>query len=866
MQPHLGNRLKYHRQLNGMTQEQMAGALNVTKQHLGRVERGSSYPSLELVEKACRLLDLAPASLFLFETDPGTNCPLSVNVPGATATSLVSGHAVWFIDPRTGKNTWSTALARLLGCSPSQRPSLKAFLTHVHAKDQKAFAAFYKSVRRGGRPQRCLQCRIMRKGEERLIHVFAGLQPDGTSGKGLACLTIMDVTEWQAFQHQLLSTRKQLEGIVHERTKALAQAVERAQHELELRTAAQEEACRKSDHLERLFTAIPAILYSFVPGVGGTALYSRHVRKILGYSREDLAEDPMLWNNSIHPEDKPRVDEAIQQGLRGSTISLEYRIRTKSGQWRWLHDQARLTHDEQGHSFFSGVALDISERKGIEDELAKTREALLAHSEQRYRRSNEIVFRYDLEPNRGFAYVSPSVATITGYTPEEHYADPDLGRKIVHPEDRALLAGIIQNDAWERQTVAIRWIKKDGQVVWTEQVIVSVRDDQGRRVALEGFVRDVTAAKQAEEEQRILLARYRALFENSSEGVFLHDLDGNILDANQAILDMFGYDLDEIRAMHPTRLVHPDDVQDVQARFQDILELKTTTAEHRCLRKYGSEFIALIRGKVVHDRLIQGILRDVTRERQQAKELMQAKQAAEAATRSKSEFLANLSHELRTPLNGIIGMMHLLRTTPLDAEQSEYIAPAIASSDRLVRLLDDLIDMARIEADMMEIHPEAFNVRELRSFVLDLFTLTARQKNILLSCSVDPSMPMMLSGDIKRVRQILFNLVGNALKFIESGSVRLDMVYLPPGASTPSRVLFSVSDTGMGMPDEIVQRMFLPFVQADGSGARKFQGAGLGLAIVKRLVDLMSGNISIESCPGKGTTIHVVLPFQTPAS
>lgn len=615
LQPHLGNRLKYHRQLNGMTQEQMAGALNISKQHLGRVERGTSYPSLELLEHACRLLDLAPASLFLFESDPGTDCSLPMNDPGTRATSLVSGHAVWFIDQRTGQNTWSTSLARLLGCSPSQRPSLMTFLTHVHAKDQKAFAAFYKSARHGGRPRRCLHCRIMRKGEERQVHVFAGLQPSDTPGKGLTCLTIVDVTEWQALQHQLMSTRKQLEGIVHERTKALAQAVERAQHELELRTAAQEEACRKSDHLERLFTAIPAIFYSFTPGVGGTELYSPHVRKILGYSRDDLAEDPMLWNNSIHPEDKPRVDEAIQQGLRGSTISLEYRIRTKSGQWRWLYDQARLTHDEQGRPFFSGVALDISERKGIEDELAKTREALLENSGQRYRRSNEMVFRYDLEPQRGFAFISPSVAKITGYSPEEHYADPDLILKIVHPEDRAMLQSILVNDLG-RQSISLRWFSKVGRVIWTEQVVVPVHDEQGKRIALEGFVRDVTALK-ADEEQKSLLARYRALFENSSEGVFLHDLTGNILDANQAILDMFGYALDEIRAMHPMNLVHPDDVQDVQARFQDILELKTTTAEHRCIRKDGSEFIAQIRGKVVHDNLIQGVLRDVTRERQQ---------------------------------------------------------------------------------------------------------------------------------------------------------------------------------------------------------------------------------------------------------
>jgi PAS domain S-box-containing protein len=994
---HVGKRLRFQRQINGLTQERLAADLGVSKQHLGRVERGTAYPSLELLERACELLGIAPVNLFLFQDEAEADGISPKTSFSSGPASLVSGHAAWIIDLQSGKDIWLRPLPRLLGCSANEKPSLKAFLRHVRAKDRKPFTAFYRKVRSRDLPRRSLACRIDRKGSQRVLHVFANMNHVADINQDLACLTLLDITELLTFRGRLLQTHEQLQQAVQDKTRSLSEAMQEARNELELRKAAQRNLEAKNRQVERLLAAAPAILYSFVPGVGGTEVYSPHVQSILGYTAQELTETPMLWNASVHPEDAPRVDEAIQRCLQGTPVCLDYRIKTRSGQWRWLHDQAVLSRDEQGRPFFSGVALDIterkrmdaalreseeryrlvsetisdyaysfrvdpgnilvrewmtdgfervtgytvqevearggwrvlihpedmpaalqrserlfsgqtdelefrivrkdeevrwlrdqayavwdqaqgrvtriygaaqdiSERKQIEEELAKTRESLLAHSKERYRRSNEMVYRYELHPTRCFSYISPSVCDIIGYTPEEHYADPDLGMKIIHPDDLPLLQCATQEAARQSGDCILRWISKRGQVVWTEHHVVPITNEQGECIALEGFARDVTATKQAEEEQTNFLARYRALFENSSEGVFLHDLDGNILDANQAILDMFGYDLDEIRALHPMKLVHPDDVQDVRARFQDILELKTTTAEHRCRRKDGSEFIAMIRGKVVHDNLIQGILRDVTRERRQAEELMQAKEEAEAATRAKSEFLANMSHELRTPLNGVIGMMHLLRTTPLDEEQNQYIAPAIASSDRLVRLLDDLIDMARIEADMMEMHPEAFRAQELRSFILDLFAVTAQEKNIFLSCSVDPSMPEVLYGDIRRVRQILFNLVGNALKFTEKGSVHLDMAYLPPGTRTPSRVIFSVHDTGIGIPEEIVRGLFQPFVQADGSETRKYQGAGLGLCIVKRLVDLMEGDITVDSRLGEGTRMHVALPFQAHAT
>jgi PAS domain S-box-containing protein len=244
--------------------------------------------------------------------------------------------------------------------------------------------------------------------------------------------------------------------------------------------------------------------------------------------------------------------------------------------------------------------------------------------------------------------------------------------------------------------------------------------------------------------------------------------------------------------------------------------------------------------------------------------LLAAKEQAEAANRAKSEFLANMSHEIRTPLNGIMSTMQLLETTTLDDEQKKIVGMTLKSANRLTRLLSDILDLSMVEAGKMEIFEAEFVVHELIDSVTDLFTVTARDKGVALKCSIDSEIPSLLIGDEARVRQILFNLVGNALKFTKQGSVKLEMTSLGAGKDNAYNVLFTVSDTGIGIPDDKLKDLFKPFVQVDGSYTRSFQGAGLGLAIVKRLVDLMGGKVSVASTVGEGTTVNVLLPMKLP--
>jgi len=263
---------------------------------------------------------------------------------------------------------------------------------------------------------------------------------------------------------------------------------------------------------------------------------------------------------------------------------------------------------------------------------------------------------------------------------------------------------------------------------------------------------------------------------------------------------------------------------------------------------------------------LTGIVSVGRRLRHSMKQERQAREAAEAASVAKSEFLANMSHEIRTPLNGVLGMLQLLKEESTPEEQTSFVDMAYDSGLRLLGLLNDILDFSRIEAGELELQNQPFCTRDLLNSATNVFAAACAEHKLKLIVRADDSLPSMLIGDEARLRQVLFNLLGNSVKFTPSGSVTLEAWAQPHGGDFEKiRFYLVISDTGIGIDDEKIGHVFERFTQVDGSFTRRYQGAGLGLAIVKRLMDLMGGSITVVSEPGQGTTFYLQAPLSLPA-
>ncbi|SFJ91025.1 PAS domain S-box-containing protein [Desulfomicrobium apsheronum] len=386
----------------------------------------------------------------------------------------------------------------------------------------------------------------------------------------------------------------------------------------------------------------------------------------------------------------------------------------------------------------------------------------------------------------------------------------------------------------------------------------------------ESLTQDIARRTRAEKALAESEFRFRKLFEQiPSIAVQGYGMDGRTRYWNQASQNLYGYSASEAIGVKLTDLIIPPEIRGyVEADMRSMAETKIPipASELTLMRKDGSRVLVFSSHAIVTNAGGEAELFcvdvDLTSRKEAEEALLRLKEAAEAANQAKSEFLANMSHEIRTPINGVMGMLQLLETTTLDAEQTRYVHMAAEAANRLTRLLTDILDLSRVEAGKMEVRKAAFQIRDIIDSVAGLFAVTARNKGVALECSLDPTMPATLIGDEMRVRQVLFNLVGNALKFTDRGTVGMEITTLPPRTDDDIRVRFQVTDTGIGIPEDRLSAIFEPFRQVENSYTRNYQGAGLGLSIVHRLVGLMDGEISIESTPGTGTTVHVVLPFK----
>ncbi|MCM8776455.1 MAG: response regulator, partial [Candidatus Omnitrophica bacterium] len=392
-------------------------------------------------------------------------------------------------------------------------------------------------------------------------------------------------------------------------------------------------------------------------------------------------------------------------------------------------------------------------------------------------------------------------------------------------------------------------IKKNGELIDIDVSISVLKDESGEVTGSIGVIRDITARKQMEKALRESEARFRTIFENSAVAITVANAKEELISWNKFTERLFGMSKDDLY-LKPLRSFYPPEewkrMRSMNIRHKGMQE----HLETKMIKKNGELIDIDVSISVLKDESGEvtgsiGIIRDIT-ERKRAEEEHRAKQEALAQARAKSQFLANMSHEIRTPINGIIGMIELILDTDLTAEQREYVTTAKISADALLSLINDILDLSKIEAEKLTLDRVPFSLRDNLGDTVFTLAQRAHVKGLELACHILPDVPDYVVGDPGRLRQVIVNLVGNAIKFTHKGEVTI-RVEVKSRTDEEVYLRFAVIDSGIGIPPEKQKIIFEPFTQADSSMTRKYGGTGLGLSISKQLVGLMGGTIWIES-------------------
>ena len=379
---------------------------------------------------------------------------------------------------------------------------------------------------------------------------------------------------------------------------------------------------------------------------------------------------------------------------------------------------------------------------------------------------------------------------------------------------------------------------------------------------------DITKQKKTEAALRESEAKFRTLFEGQSAMQLIIDPQtGMIVDANQAVADFYGWTINELKQMNIIQLRTNPFEETLKELTQSIKNGKVYF-EFSNIKADGTPVeVEVFSSQVIIDgkKLIHNIVHDITEKKRVQLEMEIAKEQALAASKAKSEFLANMSHELRTPLNAIIGFSELLRDTPLNNSQKKYADIIVNAGESLLSIISDILDFSKIEANKLELFPESFDILELIENTLNIIRFKAYERGNRLYEEVSADIPRIVTGDMTRLKQILINLLGNAVKFTENGSVTLRVNIISKDENNQQvTLMFSVQDTGIGIKKENREKIFEAFNQEDYSITRKFGGTGLGLAITNRLLEMMGSSLSFESLEGKGSTFffQIQLPYK----
>ncbi len=783
-----------------------------------------------------------------------------------------TNEVIWDNDFTTNGQIWDGATEAMFGYAPEEMGETGDWWEErLHPEDRDRVLASVEEMLASGRENWVDEYRFRRADDAYLTLVDRTFVVRDAEGRPLRLLgSIMDVTERRRVEEEVLQKTRVLDAFSSDL---------RELHRL---------STDRHEDTEALFADYLAAgreIFGLTTGMVSEVKGEEYAIRAIDTSELDLEVGDARPLASTYCSAVMERDGTVSYDQVGETPGMDHHpLYEEMGIESYIGTPIRVEDDVYGVLLFCSTRMrddgfEAFEREIIELMALGIGRAIAADRAQTELRENEERFRAIVENTQEWLWAqdlqgvttfsNPAIESMLGYGVEEI-----LGTNIssfIHPEDYEefmdLMPGFIaEKRGWTG--LALRWRHKDGDYRYFESNATPILGPDGEVAGYRGADRDITERKEAEETLQKSEASLAEAQRIARIGSWEWDIKADGVTWSDEVFRIYGY---EPGAFVPTldrlaEIVHPDD----RAAFREAVDTALHEGRpydhtHRIVRPGGEERVVHRRARVIFDEegdpvQIVGTVQDVTEREEYERELERARIAAEQANRAKGDFLANMSHEIRTPMNGVIGMTDLLIDTGLDHEQREFAEIVRRSGENLLAIINDILDFSKVEAGQMRIETLDFDLRLAVEDTASLLAERAQGKGLELANLIESGLPTALRGDPGRIRQVLTNLIGNAIKFTETGEVVLK-VSLAEDLPEVAVVRFEVTDTGIGMTEEQLGRLFQSFTQADTSTTRRYGGTGLGLAISRQLVELMGGEIGVESEPGVGSTFFFTLPL-----